>query len=128
MEEDPHKIPEIPQDDHSEFRAKFISVHPDQMLNVLREPHKKLTERIHRDHLVHGSIPFYLVGELRIRGEVIAQKSGLAKSAEDLIKTSLQDEPTHVASEEEVINCAGIPEHLLVLSKERTSSIPQGAR
>jgi hypothetical protein len=104
MEEDPHKIPEIPQDDHSEFRAKFIESHPDMILNVWREPHKKLVERIHRDFLVHGSIPFYQVGELRIRGEIIAQKSGLAKSAEDLIKASLQDEPTHVASEEEVIN------------------------
>ena len=29
MEEDPHKIPEIPGEDHAEFREPFVRSHPD---------------------------------------------------------------------------------------------------
>ena len=42
--------------------------HPDVILNIWREPHKKLVERISRDFTVHGCVPFYQVGEVRIRG------------------------------------------------------------
>eukprot|EP00913_Durusdinium_trenchii_P014253 g13371.t2 len=86
MEEDPSKVPEIPGDDHAEFREQFVARHPDVLLPHHREPHRKLVERLQRDFLVHGSVPFYEVGELRTRSEQIAQKSGLSKNAEDLLK------------------------------------------
>lgn len=61
MEEDPTKVPEIPGDDHAEFREQFVSKHPDVLLPHHREPHRKFVERIQRDYLVHGSVPFYEV-------------------------------------------------------------------
>ena len=81
MEEDPTKVPQIPGDDHAEFRDQFVTRHPDVLLPHHREPHKKLVERIQRDFLVHGSVPFYEVGELRARSETLVQKSGLTKSS-----------------------------------------------
>ena len=104
MEEDPSKVPEIPGDDHAEFREQFVARHPDVLLPHHREPHRKLVERLQRDFLVHGSVPFYEVGELRTRSEQIAQKSGLSKNAEDLLKVVTIDQPTTAASETQVMD------------------------
>ena len=103
MEEDPHKIPEIPQEDHGDFRSRFVLAHPDVVVNIWNEPHRKFVERINRDFTVNGSIPFYEVGEMRTRSEVIAQKSGLAPSADQLVKLCRTDElSSSFATEEEV--------------------------
>ena len=32
MEEDPHKIPTMGQEDHGDFRARFVAAHPDSVL------------------------------------------------------------------------------------------------
>eukprot|EP00913_Durusdinium_trenchii_P008545 g8024.t1 len=86
MEEDPNKVPEIPGEDHAEFRQQFIARHPDVVLPHHREPHRKFVERLQRDFMVHGAVNFYEVGEMRTRNEQIAQKSGISRSAEDLLK------------------------------------------
>lgn len=99
MEEDPTKVPEIPGDDHAEFRDQFVVRHPDVLLPPHREPHRKLVERIQRDYLVHGCVMFYQVGELRTRSEVIIQKAGISKNAEDLLKVVHVDRPVSAASE-----------------------------
>ena len=104
MEEDPSKVPEIPGDDHAEFRDQFVAKHPDVLLPHHREPHKKLVERIQRDFLVHGSVPFYEVGELRTRSETLVQKSGLTKNSEDLLKVVTVDQPTLAVSESQVMD------------------------
>ena len=104
MEEDPSKVPEIPGDDHAEFREQFVTSHPDVLLPPHREPHRKLVERIQRDFLVHGAIPFYQVGEFRTRSEQVVQKSGISKTAEDLIKVVVTDQPVQAASESQVID------------------------
>ena len=93
MEEDPSKIPEIPGEDHAEFREIFVGRHPDVLLPHHREPHRKFVERVQRDFLVHGSVKFYEVGEIRTRKETIAQKSGLTKNAEDLLRVVAVDQP-----------------------------------
>ena len=58
MEEDPSKVPEIPGEDHAEFRETFVARHPDVVLPIHREPHRKFVERVQRDHLVHGFVHF----------------------------------------------------------------------
>ena len=57
-----------------------------------REPHKKFVERIALDVALFGSVPFYEVGEMRLRSEIIAQKTGLAPTADYLVKMSQIDE------------------------------------
>ena len=104
MEEDPSKIPEIPGEDHSEFRTQFIARHPDVVLPHHREPHRKFVERLQRDYLVHGSVNFYEVGEMRTRSETIVQKSGLSKNAEDLLKVVQVDQPSAAVSETQVMD------------------------
>ena len=104
MEEDPTKVPEIPGDHHAEFREQFVIKHPDVLLPPHREPHRKFVERIQRDYMVHGAVPFYQVGEMRTRSEQIVQKSGISKTAEDLIKVVNVDQPAQAASETQVID------------------------
>ena len=104
MEEDPTKVPEIPGDDHAEFREQFVAKHPDVLLPPHREPHRKLVERIQRDFLVHGAVPFYQVGEFRTRSEHVVQKSGISKTADDLIKVVAVDQPVQAASEAQVLD------------------------
>ena len=104
MEEAPSKVPEIPGEDHAEFRETFVSRHPDVVLPVHREPHRKFVERVQRDHLVHGFVHFYEVGEIRTRNEQIAQKSGLSKNAEDLLRVVTIDQPATASSESQVMD------------------------
>ena len=104
MEEDPTKVPEIPGDHHAEFREQFVVRHPDVLMPPHREPHRKLVERIQRDYMVHGAVSFYQVGEMRTRSEQIVQKSGISKTAEDLIKVVAVDQPIQAASESQVID------------------------
>ena len=104
MEEDPSKVLEIPGEDHAEFRETFVGRHPDVLLPLHREPHRKFVERVQRDHLVHGFVSFYEVGEMRTRNEQIAQKSGISKNSEDLLKVVMIDQPSAAASESQVID------------------------
>ena len=104
MEEDPTKVPEIPGDHHAEFREQFVVRHPDVLMPPHREPHRKLVERIQRDYMVHGAVPFYQVGEMRTRSEQVVQRSGISKTAEDLIKVVAVDQPIQAASESQVID------------------------
>jgi len=96
MEEDPNKIPELSQEDHAEFRDRFVRVHPDVILIDAREPRKKFVERLSCDFLIHGIVPFYEPAEIRTRADVIVVKSGLSRNAEDLLSISMADQPEPV--------------------------------
>ena len=96
MEEDPNKVPEMAQEDHAEFRARFVSAHPDVILLDAKEPHKKFVEKLSRDFLVHGMVPYYPVAEIRTRADSIVQKTGLSKNTEDLLTITKADEPDQV--------------------------------
>ena len=104
MEEDPNKVPEMAQEDHSEFRARFVQAHPDVILLDAREPHKKFVEKLSRDFLVQGMVPFYPVAEIRTRADSIAQKAGLSKNAEDLLSITKADEPDQVTDVSTLLN------------------------
>ena len=104
MEEDPNKVPEMAQEDHAEFRTRFVSAHPDVILLDAKEPHKKFVEKISRDFLVHGMMPYYTVAEIRTRADSIVQKSGLSKNAEDLLTISKADEPDQVTDVQTLLN------------------------
>ncbi|CAE7892640.1 unnamed protein product, partial [Symbiodinium sp. KB8] len=69
------------------FRDRFVRLHPDVILIDAKEPHKKFVERLSRDFLIHGIVPFY---------EPAAVKSGLSGNAEDLLSISRADQPEPV--------------------------------
>ena len=87
MEEDPSKIPEIPGEDHAEFREIFVTQHPDMILTYMREPHRKFVERIHRDYLVHGAVAFYEVA-----------------TSDDLLRVVQSDNKVAIASDSDVMD------------------------
>ena len=104
MEEDPSKIPEIPGEDHAEFREIFVTQHPDMILTYMREPHRKFVERIHRDYLVHGAVAFYEVAEMRTRADRIVQTSGFSKTSDDLLRVVQSDNKVAIASDSDVMD------------------------
>ena len=104
MEEEPNKVPEIPGEDHAEFREVFVQAHPDMLLTYHREPHRKFVERIHRDYMVHGAVAFYEVAEMRVRSETIVQTANLAKTSEDLLRVVQVDAKGAVSSESNVMD------------------------
>eukprot|EP00913_Durusdinium_trenchii_P031329 g29336.t1 len=104
MEEDPTKVPEMAQEDHAEFRARFVRTHPDVILIDAREPHKKFVEKLNRDFLVQGMVPFYTLAEVRTRADTIVQKSGLTKNAEDLLTIARAEEPDSVTDVSTLFN------------------------
>ncbi|CAE7749104.1 unnamed protein product, partial [Symbiodinium necroappetens] len=104
MEEDPSKIPEIPGEDHAEFREIFVNQHPDVILTYMREPHRKFVERIHRDYLVHGAVAFYEVAEMRTRAGRIVQTTGFSKASDDLLRVVQSDNKVSIASDSDVMD------------------------
>ena len=69
------------QEDHAEFRARFVRSHPDVILIDAKEPHKKFVEKLNRDYLVNGMVPFYTMAEVRTRADNIIQKAGLSSDS-----------------------------------------------
>ena len=104
VEEDPSKVPEMAQEDHAEFRARFVRMHPDVILIDAREPRKKFVEKLNRDFLVQGMVPFYTLAEVRTRADTIVQKSGLTKNAEDLLTIAKAEEPDSVTDVSALFN------------------------
>ena len=80
MEEEPGKIPELGGKAHSELRALFTANHKDVILSVWKDPHKKFVERLYRDYMIHNVVTYYELGEIRVKGEVIAHKSGVSRT------------------------------------------------
>ena len=104
MEEDPHVIPTIQAEDLCDFLARFCAAHPDSVLIDTKEPHKKSVERISRDFTLNQHVLAYEVGEMRRRSETIVQKSGMAPTADLLVKLVRADvEASAIATEEEVM-------------------------
>ena len=105
MESDPNIIPSVPRDDVADFRARFAGAHPDIVLLDSKEPHKKFIERLNRDFMVDSMVPCYEVGEFRRRSEQIASKTGMAPTADLLIKmVQIDDLRTVVVTEAEVLD------------------------
>jgi len=104
MAENPNQVPEIAGEDHGEFRQQFVDAHADVVLNAWKEPHRKFVERMNRYYAVHGSVPFYELGEIRVKGETIHQAHGFARSAQDLLQIAKEDVKADCTTEEDAMN------------------------
>eukprot|EP00971_Amphidinium_carterae_P326758 6457758-Amphidinium_carterae.1 len=104
MEEDPDKVPAIQAQDYAQMRSVFLGRHKDFILTEQRDPHKKFVEKILRDVGLHGVVPFYALGEVRLRSEHIKERKAIATTTDYLLKVSRADEPTQVSSESDALN------------------------
>ena len=97
LRQDPSLIPEIADGEYN----RFVERHPD--LNI-REPHKKLIERMLRDQIIHDVIPAYNIGEMKLRSETVVHKANLMHTANLLLQVSKEEQPVAVSSEADAIN------------------------
>ena len=79
-------------------------MHPDVILTDFKEPHKRFVERMDRDYTIHEVIPPYELGEIRLRSDHIAQRGGLASSADQLLRAAREDLPALVTLEDDAVN------------------------
>ena len=81
----------MPVLEYSELRKQFIKRH--------RESHKRFVERLSRDLVVHGVVPVYDLGEVRVRAEVDHPR----------LRVSLQDHRlTHEDREQDLRYARGV--------------------
>eukprot|EP00971_Amphidinium_carterae_P342341 6481617-Amphidinium_carterae.3 len=104
MEEDPDKVPAIQAQDYAQMRTVFLTRHKDFILTEQREPHKKFVEKLLRDVGLHGVVPFYELGDVRLRSEHIKERKSIATTTDFLLKVAKADEPTQVISEADALN------------------------
>ena len=104
LHEDPNRIPEIAIMEYGAYRDAFITRHPETILTDWKEPNKRFLERLIRDLAIHQVVPPYEFGEVRLRSETIVQSSGIAASADLLLKVARVDVPASVTCEEDAIH------------------------
>ena len=136
MEEGPNKIPGLSQEDHAEFRDRFMRVHPDVIPIDAKEPHKKFVERLSRDFLIHGIVPYYEPAEIRTRSDVIivcqvgtveeCGRVALHLAGRSARAGHRRDDV--VQSSSRILHVARVLEHLRFLSSGRTLEVPARAR
>ena len=103
--EDPTNCPALPHDVHVDSRARFILAHADMIMIERRGPHKMFVERISRDVVLHGAVPFYKADEMWLRSDTIDRRAGLAPHADYLAKVSQIGETiVTIRSEEEFMD------------------------
>eukprot|EP00913_Durusdinium_trenchii_P033252 g31129.t1 len=101
MEEDPNKIPEMAQEDHAEFRARFVRSHPDVILIDAKEPHKKFVEKLNRDYLVNGMVPFYTMAEVDNRSSSEPDSAHATLAAKIATAPYVKAEASYLESQKE---------------------------
>ena len=122
LHEDPNRIPEIAMMEYGAYRDAFTVRHPETVLTDWKEPNKRFLERLIRDLAIHQVVPPYELGEVRLRSETIIQSSGVAASADLLLKVARVDEPVSVTCEEDAIHRI----HALLVSLEYVGQLAYG--
>ena len=56
MEEDPSKVPEMAQEDHAEFRGRFVRNHPDVVLSLKLQEEQFLKHNFWQTNFLSGSL------------------------------------------------------------------------
>lgn len=90
--------------EYGQKKVSFVANHPDVLMTEFREPHKRFVERMDRDFTIHEVVPRYALGEIRLKSEHIAQKGGLASSAEQLLRAAREDIPAIITMEDDAVN------------------------
>lgn len=104
IEEDPLKLPAIPDHERQIMRAKWSTDHPDLPLTEHSEPHPRFVDRIQRDVKLRGRVPYYKIIELRLVADKISETSGWKKNVNDLIEATKLEDTATIDSESNAID------------------------
>ena len=104
LEEDPSLIPIIGAQDFYDMRAKYVSRHPEILLQDFKEPHKRFVERLQKDYTVDELVKYYELGRIRLKSETIEQHSGLASTPAHLMRMAKEDIDATVVREDDAYN------------------------
>ena len=99
IEEDPSKLPAIPEGERQAMRNKWELEHPDTPLEAFSEPHPRFVDRMRRDYLLTGRVPIYRVEEIRVMSDVVTQTTGFTKNVDHILSQAWVDDNAVVDSE-----------------------------
>ena len=104
MEENPHTVPDLPEDTYILMCEQFAKLHPQDFGLAQDTPHTRFVARLKRDMEVDGIIPDYALGWVRLKSETVHTKPGWSKTADSLVKLQQMEEPTQVVGADDTRN------------------------
>ena len=104
LEEDPSKLPSIPDQERVQMRLKWNADHSELPLTVYTQPHDRFLDRLRRDFLLQGRVPLYALSEVRVKNDTIIQTSGFRGNVHDLLQIGQQDDKASITSSENALN------------------------
>ena len=104
IEEDPSKLPTIPDQERQMMRLKWKQDHPDLSLAPHWTPHDRFVDTIARDLRLKGRVLLYNIQEFRLETDRISSTAGFRKNVSNLIEASEVDDPAQVDSVENALD------------------------
>ena len=104
MEENPHCVPDLPEETYLLMLESFAEAHPQDFGLDHDTPHTRFIARITRDLAVDGILPNYELGWVRLKSETVTTVPGWGKTPDDLVKMQRAEQPAIVLGEEDVRN------------------------
>ena len=72
--DDPHKIPQIPDNERIIMRSQWVLIHKGMDLNENNEPHGPRLDAMRRDWQVHGRVMLYELPQIRVRADKVVMR------------------------------------------------------
>ena len=104
LEDDPNKLPTIPDPERVQMRLKWTRDHPEVPLTIYNQPHDRFMDRLRRDFLVNGRVPMYALEEIRVKSDTVTATSGFRMNVRDLIEATTQDDRAVITSTDSALN------------------------
>ena len=104
MEENPFTIPDLPEETYRLMLETFARLHPQDFCLAQDTPHDRFLARLDRDFKVHGIVPDYELGWVRLKCETVSTKPGWGKTPDELVRLQRLEEPVVPFGAEDVKN------------------------
>jgi hypothetical protein len=127
LEDNPEKIPMIPEGDWKVMRSSFMASHDEIRFDDWVEPHRLFLNRMRRDFILFGRVIFYEAVQMLVVADQVRSIQGIAKSVDDLLKATTDTLPAQVGTEEQLLDritsfLYGL-EFLGIMQVEKTTSL-----
>jgi hypothetical protein len=93
LADDPNKIPQIPENERVLMRSAWLHAHEGHYLDDFNTPHPKFLDRIKRDWVVHGRIPYYELSEIRLAKDKVFTRPAVHLTVDNALQAVTQDLP-----------------------------------
>ena len=103
--DDPHKIPQIPDNERILMRSQWVLLHKGMDLNEYNEPHGRFLDTMRRDWQVHGRVMLYELPQIRVRADKVVMRPAVHQNVDQLLQAVAQEMPgAHVENSDQLFD------------------------